>query len=508
MVNARILIVDDDTALLQALPRAVALRMASVQVDTSDSALAALELIQAQDYDAVVSDIKMPDMDGLTLLSRIQELRPETPTLLVTGHGEDELAIQALRGGAYDFIQKPIDRDYVVASLRRAIQTHQMRRQLVEQQRALEQYSRSLEETVRALRESEERFRNIFAQAPIGMALVSLDGMLLQVNKAFGEMLGYCVEELATRSLTSITHPEDVGRDGLLSMQMLNGVIASYKVEKRYLKKNEQTLWTDLTAMMLRNQDGQPIYRLVMIENIVERKRAKLLEEEQRHVAYELHDGLAQVAASAYQHLQALASHYRPHSPQARQYLSRALELTQLTVREARQLIAGLRPTILDDFGLVTALRLQVEALCNDGWTITYEETLGSERLPPMIETALFRVAQEALTNVHKHTGTLLARLALERRETMIHLEVQDWGCGFEPLAVLQETGLGEHVGLREMQERVQLIGGHLTISSHPGVGTLIVAEVPLLPSDESSISMSNNPLPQQTVRASGAGDH
>jgi PAS domain S-box-containing protein len=383
-----------------------------------------------------------------------------------------------------------------------------MRWQLVEQQRALEQYSRSLEETVRALRESEERFRNIFAEAPIGMAVVSLDGMLLQVNKAFGEMLGYYVQELTTRSLTSITHPEDVGKDGLLIMQMLNGVIASYKVEQRYLRKNQETLWAELTATMLRNQDGQPIYRLVMIENIVERKRAKLLEEEQRYIAYELHDGLAQVAASAYQHLQALASRYRPHSPQARQNLARALELAQLTVKEARQLIAWLRPTVLDDFGLATALRMQVGALRNDGWTITYNETLRSERLPPMIETTLFRVAQEALTNAHKHAGALLARLALERRETMIHLEVQDWGCGFEPLAVLQETGLGEHIGLREMQERVQLIGGQLTISSHPGVGTLIVAEVPLLPSDERSISMSNDPLPQQKVPTSAAGDY
>ena len=508
MVKARILIVDDDTALLQALPQAVALRMASVQVDTSDSALAALELIQAHDYDAIVSDIKMPGMDGLTLLSRIRELRPETPTLLITGHGEDELAIQALRGGAYDFIQKPIDRDYVVASLSRAIQTHQMRWQLVEQQRALEQYSRSLEETVRALRESEERFRNIFAEAPIGMAVVSLDGMLLQVNKAFGEMLGYSVQELATRSLTSITHPEDVGKDGLLTMQMLNGVIASYKVEKRYLRKNQETLWADLKATMLYNQDGQPIYRLVMIENIVERKRAKLLEEEQRYVAYELHDGLAQVAASAHQHLQALASSYHPHSPQARQSLDRALELAQLTVREARRLIAGLRPTALDDFGLAMALRLQVEALRKDGWTITYDETLGSERLPPMIETTLFRVAQEALTNAHKHAGALQACLALERTETMIHLEVQDWGCGFEPLAVLQEYSPGEHVGLRGIQERVQLIGGQLTIRSHPGVGTLIVAEVPLLPSDEWSITTSNDSLPQWKVRTSATGDH
>ena len=104
-----------------------------------------------------------------------------------------------------------------------------------------------------------------------------------------------------------------------------------------------------------------------------------------------------------------------------------------------------------------------------------------------MIETTLFRVAQEALTNAHKHAGSLRARLALERKGTTIHLEVQDWGCGFEPLTVFQETGPGEHLGLRDMQERVQLIGGHLTISSHPGTGTLIVAEVPLLPSDTST---------------------
>src|SRR5256885_3650387 len=105
-----------------------------------------------------------------------------------------------------------------------------------------------------------------------------------------------------------------------------------------------------------------------MIEDILERKRAKLLEEERHRVAYNLHDGLAQVAASAHQHLQAFASHYHPRSPQARQELSQALELAQLSVREARRLIAGLQPTALDDFGLATALRLQAEALRNECW--------------------------------------------------------------------------------------------------------------------------------------------
>ncbi len=338
--------------------------------------------------------------------------------------------------------------------------------------------------TERALRDSEERFRHIFEEAPIGMAVVGLDGTLLQVNKAFCEMLGYCEQELITQSLSAITHPDDDGKDRLLAKRVLKGAISSYQVEKRYLRKNSETLWADLTATILRDHDGQAIYGLVMLENIIERKRAKLLEEERHHVAYELHDGLAQIAASAHQHLQAFASHYRPRSPQARQELDQALELAHRSVREARRLIAGLRPTALDDFGLATALRLQVEALHTDGWTISYDETIGSERLSPTIETTLFWVAQEALTNVRKHACTTRASLVLERRGAMIRLEVRDWGRGFEPVAVLREASPGEHIGLREMQERVELAGGHLMISSQPGDGTLVVAEV-LLASDE-----------------------
>jgi two-component system sensor histidine kinase/response regulator len=152
-----ILIVDDDTALLQALPQAIFLRMQDVKVETCDSALEALELIKQNEYDAIVSDIKMPGMDGLALLGKIQELCPRTPTLLITGHGDHNLAIQALRGGAYDFIQKPIERDYFIAALHRAIQTHQLRLQVAEQQLALERHAKSLEQTV------QERTRELVA---------------------------------------------------------------------------------------------------------------------------------------------------------------------------------------------------------------------------------------------------------------------------------------------------------------------------------------------------------
>ncbi len=148
MPPPHILIVDDDPALLQALPQTVSLRLPGAKVDTSNSAQRALELIRARDYDTIVSDIKMPGMDGLELLAKIHELRPETLTLLITGHGDHDLAIQALRGGAYDYILKPIDRDYFVAALDHAMQTRQLRRQVVEQQLALELHTKSLEHLV------------------------------------------------------------------------------------------------------------------------------------------------------------------------------------------------------------------------------------------------------------------------------------------------------------------------------------------------------------------------
>ena len=148
MSQGHVLIVDDDLALLQALPEALRLRMAGVTVDTADSGAAALDRITAENYDAIVTDIKMPGMDGLALLAEIRAHRPDTPTLMITGHGEHALAIQALRGGAYDFIQKPIDRDDVVASLHRAILAHALSRRVKDRQLALERCASELERIV------------------------------------------------------------------------------------------------------------------------------------------------------------------------------------------------------------------------------------------------------------------------------------------------------------------------------------------------------------------------
>src|SRR3989441_8991843 len=137
MSRACVLLVDDDLALLQALPEALRLRMGGVKVDTADSAAAALNLIAARDYDAIVTDIKMPGIDGLELLAEIRTQRPDTPTVMITGHGEHDLVVQALRGGAYDFIQKPLDRDHLVPALIPATQMREPTGRVQEQQAAL-----------------------------------------------------------------------------------------------------------------------------------------------------------------------------------------------------------------------------------------------------------------------------------------------------------------------------------------------------------------------------------
>ena len=207
----RILIVDDDPALLQALPEALRLRLVDMAVDTCDSAADALRRIAATDYDAVVSDIKMPGMDGLALLAEIRRLRPDTPTLLITGHGQHDLVVQALRGGAYDFIPKPIERDYFVASLARAIETRHLRRQLDEQRSTLE---RTVEERTRELRKASEVKDQFLAmlshelRSPLGA--IRMWASLLRTGKLDPERRARALEAIERSAVTQAKLIEDL----------------------------------------------------------------------------------------------------------------------------------------------------------------------------------------------------------------------------------------------------------------------------------------------------------
>jgi PAS domain S-box-containing protein len=270
-----------------------------------------------------------------------------------------------------------------------------------------------------------------------------------------------------------------------LPLRVQDRVIGILEVYGRGLASN--ALADELS--ILADQAAGALERTRLYRELAERERrledlvAKLVlaqDEERRRIAFELHDGLAQVAAAAQEHLEAFVARYRGHAGQQRDDLDRSLALQMRTVIEARRVIGGLRPTALDDFGLAAAIALETQTLQAEGWEVGYTENLGAERLPAAIETALFRVTQEALSNVRKHAGGGRVAVVLEVGTRAIHLEIRDSGRGFGPRSVQPGAGPGERVGLASMQERVALLGGQCVIRSRPGAGTRVRVDVPL----------------------------
>jgi PAS domain S-box-containing protein len=239
----------------------------------------------------------------------------------------------------------------------------------------------------------------------------------------------------------------------------------------------------------LASQASTALENAQLYEQLAERERrlhdlvGKLLraqEEERRLVAYEVHDGLAQIATAAHQHLQVFAARHAPRGEGGQKELERVLQLVRATVSDARRIISNLRPTTLDDLGLVATLSLEVERLREDGYLVHFEEELGDERLPVAAEIALFRVAQEALTNARKHAETRRLYIELRRRGDEVRLEVRDYGRGFNPSAMSAGSGPGERVGLAGMRERINMLDGKLEIQSQQGSGTSVIATLDL----------------------------
>src|SRR5215207_3803932 len=268
----------------------------------------------------------------------------------------------------------------------------------------------------------------------------------------------------------------------LLVRDRIIGVLEAYGPESLLERQNEETL------ISLANQGASALENARLYADLAERENRlqdlirKLItaqEEERRKVSYEVHDGLAQTAAGAHQLLQAFSRRHPPDTEQGRKDLDRVLQLVQQTVGEARYVIADLRPTALDDLGLGAAVRLQVEKISEEGCEVDYEEALGNDRLPTEVETALFRVTQEALTNVRKHAPSARVKISLRHANNGVELQVRDWGPGFDPEKATDGGGPGERLGLSSMRERVALLGGNLEVRSKPGEGTEVVAEIP-----------------------------
>jgi PAS domain S-box-containing protein len=368
-----------------------------------------------------------------------------------------------------------------------------------------------------ALRQNEERFR-LLVEGVKDYAIFMLDpdGKVASWNEGAHHIKGYRQQEILGRHFSVFFAEEDLKRSKPERELQIAQDEGSYEEEGWRVRKDGSRFWASVLITALWDGAGGLRGFAKVTRDITERKRAedeiqqlnetleelkdlvgKLVlgqEEEQRRVAYEVHEGLAQVASAAHLRLEAFSLRDSPDTDRTQADLEQALKLIQQTISDARRISATLRPTVLDDFGLPAAISLDVQRLRKEGYRVEYEEGLGGERLPAMVENALFRVAQEALSNIQKHGQTRKMRIELRRREDKVYLEVRDYGRGFDLEATSSGSELGKTVGIARMREWALLLGGQLEIQTKPGRGTSVVAKVPLPAHEDSFRSGSETP--------------
>ena len=204
------------------------------------------------------------------------------------------------------------------------------------------------------------------------------------------------------------------------------------------------------------------------------RRVVQAQELERRRLARELHDETGQALTSILLGLKPLEEALANHP--ARAGLAELREHVVSALQDVRRLAVELRPAVLDDFGLVPALERLTDGFAEQSDVrVDFHSALGETRLPSEVETALYRVVQEALTNIVKHADARNISVSIARRESGVAAVIEDDGSGFDPRAARDEG-----VGLLGMRERLALIDGRLEIESRPGAGTTVVAEVPL----------------------------
>jgi signal transduction histidine kinase len=194
-------------------------------------------------------------------------------------------------------------------------------------------------------------------------------------------------------------------------------------------------------------------------------------------IAYEIHDGLAQQLAAALMQLQSCEHVGEVLSPKVRTGFDAALEMLRQAHAEARRLISGVRPPVLDESGLIAAIvNLVQDRRTSGGARVEFHSDVAFNRLSPLVENTLYHVAQEALSNACKHSRSERIRVMLVQEGDEVRLEVRDWGVGFDPATVAEG-----HFGLEGILARTRLALGKLTIESRPGHGTTVLAVVPLV---------------------------
>ncbi len=329
-----------------------------------------------------------------------------------------------------------------------------------------------------ALKDNEERFRQLVEHAADAFLVVEREGRIVDANQRAFEQWGYTREELLSLTVPDI----DIDYDPARVASVLDRVIAAggpITIEGTGQRKDGTTFPIEIRVAMI--ERGGPPHILALVRDVSERNQAEAAQrglavlEERNRLARELHDSVTQSLYS----LTLFAETGRRLAGSgdlegAKDYLGQLGETSQQALKEMRLLVYQLRPVALEQEGLAGALRQRLDAVERRAG-VKVRLVFDEAEVPPVVEQELYRIAQEALNNALKHAAASTVTVGIAGGDGLAELTVEDDGKGFEIDAVGDSAGMG----LTNMRERVEYLGGSLSILSSPGKGTKVSVTVP-----------------------------
>lgn len=322
-------------------------------------------------------------------------------------------------------------------------------------------------------------------QLPVFAYIADLgDQSMLYAGQRVTDLLGYDPADVLRQGLrffTSHTHPGDMTR----SHDWNYAALADRELidrDCRMRHRDGRWRWVRRREVVThRAEDGTPTRILGIAEDVTERKLSErhLVRHHDRLLqllAYDIHDGLVQDIVGAQMALESVIEPVTSAGIDCLQELVLLRGLLKKAIGEGRKMITTLRPMIIDEMGIIEAIRyLVAEEESTQRLSVTFTHDVSFDRLAPLLEGFAFRIVQESLSNVRRHAGVQDADVRLKQTDSMLLIEVEDRGAGFDP-----EQIDDHHFGIEGIRERARLIGGKATIRSFAGQGTIVSVRLPI----------------------------
>jgi len=353
------------------------------------------------------------------------------------------------------------------------------------------EYRARLEITQLELKTSEERYRQLFENAHDGIWIHDLEGNFISANRATEIMTGYSREELYKLNVKSFLSDESLELAHRIRSKLLNNEPVEQPYEQCVFRRDGTEAYLQIATSVVMDK-GKPVGFQHIGRDITEQRRlnenlrfylqqaTRAQEEERKRISHELHDDTIQALVVLSRQLDSLASDGKGLSKEVRQRLEDLWKRTDSVLQGVRRLSQDLRPAALDRLGLLSAVEWLASEVKKYSGIATRVNMIGKEhRLPEEVAIALFRITQEALRNVWRHSGATSAEITIDFSDTRTKITVSDNGKGFILTGKVGDLAKHGKLGLAGMQERAQLVGGTLTVRSGLAGGTSITVEAP-----------------------------